>query len=207
MAAMPPMPGSDLSRALIADYEALHANVQQAGALTADFQQHRAGTSNELAELQLLFEKAQEDLGRLNHSIAQLRRERHQLANEAMRAMALERKLAEVTTERDRLRAEGAAMREGLMASGEESAKRKRETDAQVARMALEMDALRQRGQPPSRTTATCQGADMHAALAQISATLERLTTQFAEDRRARPAPGARVDPGEAAAIDIDFES
>jgi DNA repair exonuclease SbcCD ATPase subunit len=196
-------PNSELSQALLGDFEALHTVVHQGNALAADFRQHDAGKSSELAVLQKVFEKAQQDLLQLHHSIAELRQERHRLANEAMRAMALERKLAEVTTERDRLRAEGQAMRDGLIASGQESAKRKREADAQIARMALELDTLRQRGLAPS------PDADIRAALAQISATLERLTDQMSGDRRipsAVPAP-TRTRAAAEPTIDIEFES
>lgn len=207
MATVPPLPNSDLSQALLGDYEALHAAVHQGNALAADFRQHDTGHSNELAVLQQVFEKAQRELGQLHRSIAELRQERHQLANQAMRAMALERKLAEVTAERDRLRAEGQAMRDGLIASSADAARRKRETDAQIARMALELDALRQRGLAPAPTA--IPDSDIRAALAQISATLERLTSQLAEDRR-----DSRTDmpPGRARAtsepgIDIEFES
>jgi hypothetical protein len=130
-----------------------------------------------------------------------------------MRAMAQERKLAEVTAERDRLRAEGNAMRDGLMASAEESSKRRRETDAQVARMALELDSLRQRGLAAAPTPAASGDSDIRAALAQISATLERLTTQLASDRR-EPLSRAHSAPepvrGRSAPepeIDIEFEA
>jgi len=207
MATVPPQPHSDPSHTLLGDYEALHAAVPQGDALTMDFRQHGAGRSDELAVLQQVFANAQHDLVQLHRNIAELRQERHQLANQAMRAMALDRKLAEVTAERDRLRAEGQAMRDGLMASAAEAAKRKRETDAQIARMALELDTLRQRGLTP--VAAALPDSDMRAALAQISATLERLTTQFAEDRRSS---GAGMPPGrgQAAAgpgIDIEFET
>jgi DNA repair exonuclease SbcCD ATPase subunit len=207
MATVPPMPNPELSQALAGDYESLHAAVHEGNALAADFREHAPGQSNELAVLQQVFEKAQRDLVQLHRSIAELRQERHRLANEAMRAMALERKLAEVTTERDRLRAEGQAMRDGLIASSTESAKRKRETDAQMARMAQELETLRHRGLAPAPPAGA--DADIRAALAQISATLERLTTQLAEDRGTpRPAPlPSRVRSTPEPEIAIEFES
>jgi DNA repair exonuclease SbcCD ATPase subunit len=207
MATVPPLPNPELSHALVGDYESLHAAVHQGNALAADFREHSAGPANELAVLQQVFEKAQRDLVQLHRSIAELRQERHRLANEAMRAMALERKLAEVTTERDRLRAEGQAMRDGLIASSTDSAKRKRETDAQIARMAQELDTLRQRGLAPAPAVAA--DSEVRAALSQISATLERLTAQLAEDR-GTPHPAPRPARGRAAAepeIAIEFES
>lgn len=217
MATATPLPNPALSRALLGDYEALHAHVHQANALAADFQQTGAGKSNELAVLQQVFERAQQDLSKLHASIARLRQERHQLANEAMRAMALERKLAEVTLERDRLRAEGNAMRDGLIASSEATAKRKRETDAQIARMTMELESLRQRGLGPERTSSVGGDADVAAALAQISATLERLTDHLLPgdrppsridraDRTERPAPmSAQREPEPT--IDIQFDA
>jgi chromosome segregation ATPase len=210
MATAPPLPNSELSKALLGDYEALHADVHQANALAADFRQHSAGNSNELAVLQQVFEKAQQDLTRLNESIARLRQERHKLANEAMRAMALDRKLAEVTLERDRLRAEGNAMRSGLIASGEESARRKRENDAQIARMALELDALRQRAPAAAAAPAPAGGdPEIRAALAQISTKLDGLTRQLAGDPHpARPAgSAARASREPEPTIDIEFEA
>lgn len=217
MATASPLPNPALSRALIGDYEALHAHVHQANALAADFQQTGAGKSNELAVLQQVFERAQDDLTKLHASIARLRQERHQLANEAMRAMALDRKLAEVTFERDRLRAEGNAMRDGLIASSEATSKRKRETDAQIARMTMELESLRQRGLGPERADTASGDADVRAALGQIAATLERLTDHLLPgdrppsrieraERAERPAPmGAQRE--REPTIDIQFES
>ena len=75
MATVPPLPNPALSQTLLGDYEALHADVHQANALAADFQQHGAGKSSELAVLQCVFEKAQQDLARLNRSIAELRQD------------------------------------------------------------------------------------------------------------------------------------
>ncbi len=213
MASVPPLPNPALSRALLGDYEALHAHVHQANALAADFQETGAGKSNELAVLQQVFARAQEDLTKLNASIARLRQERHQLANEAMRAMALDRKLSEVTLERDRLRAEGNAMREGLIASSEATAKRKRETDAQIARMTMELDALRQRGLATESRTNAAEASDVRAALAQISTILERLTDHLLpsahqpprSDRPERPISTVAREPEPA--IDIQFEA
>jgi septal ring factor EnvC (AmiA/AmiB activator) len=176
------------------------------GAAATDFLPHGSGKSDDLAALKQALDRVRQDLGHKQVIIAELRQERHRLANQAMRAMALERKLAEVTNERDRLRAEGEAMRKGLIASGEDVARRKRESDAQIARMALELNALREQNHPPASIASG--DSDIRAALAQISATLERLTTQLVtEPSRSAPArqigrPGAANDP----AIDISFE-
>ena len=200
------LPDPSLSVALRSDYEALYNDVHQANALAADFQRQEAGKSNEIAVLKKVFENAQADLARLCASIADLRQERHALANEAMRAMALERRLSDVAGERDRFRAEVEAMRKGLAGTAEEMARRKRESDAQIARMAVELDALRQRGAAPR---ASGEDSDVRAALTQISATLERLT-DLVEKEGPRPAVARAPVRSSAAAeevIDIAFEA
>ncbi len=93
----------NLSAALRLEYDALLSDVRRAHELCAEFQRQLAGKSSEAADLKELFAKTQSDLFQLQDSIAELREERHRLANEAMRAAALSRKLAEVTVERDRL--------------------------------------------------------------------------------------------------------
>src|SRR4051812_17316931 len=96
---VPEMVNPKLSANLRADYDALRNDVQQANELAADFQKKLAGKSNEFAILKQVFEKACEDLGRLQAGISELREERHRLANEAMRATALQMKLTKVTDE------------------------------------------------------------------------------------------------------------
>ncbi len=187
-----------LSVALRHDYEALYNDVHQANALASDFQKHEAGKTNEIAVLQKVFENAQADLARLCTSIAELRQERHQLANEAMLAMALERKVGDLTSERDRLRAEADAMRRALASSQEEMARQKLASDTQITRMAKDMDALRH-GPPTATATAD---PDIHAALTQISATLTRLTA-IVEKQPAPPRPSAPAE----GTIDIQFDA
>jgi len=89
-----------------ADLEAIVNDMEQAKELAAEYQRELAGKSNELAALKQLFEKTRQHLIQLETSVTKLREERHRLANEAMRAEALQRKLDQVTAERDRLRAE-----------------------------------------------------------------------------------------------------
>src|SRR4051794_28033707 len=79
-------PDPNLSATLRADYEALLNDVKQANELAVDYQRQLAVKSNELALSNQLFERTQKHLGDLNTGIAELRRERHELANEAMRA-------------------------------------------------------------------------------------------------------------------------
>ncbi len=64
--------------------------------------------------LKQVFEKTAGNLARLQRTINTLREERHALANEAMRAVALEQKLAESVKERTALRAENERLREEL---------------------------------------------------------------------------------------------
>lgn len=188
-----------LSVALRHDYEALYNDVHQANALASDFQKHEAGKTNEIAVLKKVFENAQADLARLCTSIAELRQERHQLANEAMLAMALARKVGDLTSERDRLRGEADAMRRALAGSQEEMAKQKLASDTQITRMAREMDALRHR--QPTATAAA--DPDIYAALTQISATLERLTS-IVEKQPPAPAPARMPVPPRPSATSED---
>ena len=101
-----PLTNPNLSATLRLEYDALLDDMHRAQALCAEFQRELAGKSNEAEEFKDLFAKTQGDLFQLQDSITELREERHRLANEAMRAAALSRKLVEVTQERDRLLAE-----------------------------------------------------------------------------------------------------
>ena len=101
-----PLTNPNLSAALRLEYDALLNDMRRVQELCADFQRQLAGKANEADEFKELFAKTQGDLFQLQDSITELREERHRLANEAMRAAALSRKLLEVTAERDRLLAE-----------------------------------------------------------------------------------------------------
>ena len=133
-----------LSANLRADYEALRNDVQQANELAADFQKKLAGKSNEFAILKQVFEKACMDLGHLQAGITQLREERHRLANEAMRATALQMKLTNVTNERDRLRAEMEAMRIALADVTEDRERALRQRDKQIAELTVQVASCKQ---------------------------------------------------------------
>jgi chromosome segregation ATPase len=93
----------DITKSICADYEALSNDLEQAHALAADFQQELRGKSNEVAHLKQVLEKSESDLAKLQRSIADLREERHRLANELTVALGKERDLTRVTAERDRL--------------------------------------------------------------------------------------------------------
>jgi chromosome segregation ATPase len=93
-----------LSAAVQADWEALQNDLQQARELAADFQQQLSGQINEHGLLKRLFAKTHKDLVQLQTSIADLREERHRLADQAFEAIALREKL--IRLERDNLRLE-----------------------------------------------------------------------------------------------------
>ena len=102
----PPNSGvnSHLSADLRADFEALENDFEQACALTIDLQSQLSGKSNEFAQLKHIFEKTTQNLEQLQTDISELREERHRLANEAMRATALEFTLEQTVKERDQLK-------------------------------------------------------------------------------------------------------
>ena len=95
-----------LTANLRGDYEALQNDFEQAQMLAADFKGQLAGKTNEVAHLKQVFEKAALDLANLQEGINALREERHRLANEAMRAVALEHRLKRAEAENARLQAE-----------------------------------------------------------------------------------------------------
>lgn len=101
-----PLTNPNLSAALRLEYDALVNDMRRAQELCAEFERQLAGKTHEVDEFKDLFSKTQADLFQLQDSITELREERHRLANEAMRAAALSRKLVAVTSERDRLLAE-----------------------------------------------------------------------------------------------------
>lgn len=141
--ASPELVNPKLSASLSADYEALQNDMEQAQELAADFQRQLAGKSNEFAQLKQVFEKTQKDLTHLQTGIAELRAERHRLANEAMRATAFEMKLAKMTEERDRLRADLTIMQASLAKATEEGAVGVRERDAMIVSLVRELETLK----------------------------------------------------------------
>jgi chromosome segregation ATPase len=101
----PPMiagpPRSVLGGTAAAELEALRNDVEEARSLAAEYQRELAGRSNDYAQLKQVFEKTRQHLIGLTATMTHLRQERHALANEAMKVVALERKLEQVTVERD----------------------------------------------------------------------------------------------------------
>ena len=134
----------NLSGTLTADHAALENDLVQAQELAADFQRQLAGKSNEYAQLKQIFEKTQADLAHLQAGIVELRAERHTLANEAMRATALEAKLAKVTADRDHLRADMEILRQALARKSDEMTFELRDRDRHIAELVVEMVSLKQ---------------------------------------------------------------
>ena len=109
----------NLSAKLKADCEALQNDVQQARELAADFQRQLAGKSNEFAALKRVFQETRTHLEKLEQGIKELREERHRLANDAMRALAFERQVADRDAQIARLTQELEAFRQKQKAAPE----------------------------------------------------------------------------------------
>lgn len=84
----------NLTGNLTAEYEALQNDLEQAKSLARDYQNQLCDKSNDVAALKLTLEKTAADLEKLQQHIVALRHERHKLANEVMRVVSLEAKLA-----------------------------------------------------------------------------------------------------------------
>lgn len=130
---------------LRADYEALRNDLEQANELASDFQRELAAKSNEVAHVKSLSEKTQRDLEQLQATVVTLRDERQRFLNEATRTGALDRRLAVITADRDRLHAEVEVLQQSNGGSGEETARRLREQEAQIAQLGSEIESLQQR--------------------------------------------------------------
>jgi septal ring factor EnvC (AmiA/AmiB activator) len=150
-----PFVDPNLSRSLSADYEALKNDLEQANEFAADLQKELAGSKNDVAHFRQVFEKTQRDLAQLQDGIVALRKERHKLANEAMRAMALDLKLKTIAHERD-----------SLLESLGESQRREEELvaliktrDAQVAELTMQLMMLKEELREAKRRTQAVQTA------------------------------------------------
>lgn len=131
-----PLTNPNLSASLRNEFGALVEDVHRVHELCAEFERQLAGKSTELDEVKELFAKTQKDLVQLQNSVGELRVERHRLANEAMRAVALARKVSEITAERDTLLAEVAA------AKGHSAPSRARVATAENSGAALEVEVV-----------------------------------------------------------------
>jgi chromosome segregation ATPase len=140
----PKLVNPNLSGSLVSDHAALQNDLVQAKELASDFQRQLAGKTNDYAQLKQILEKTQDDLARLQEGIVELRAERHRLANEAMRAVAYQTKLATVTGERDRLRVDLELTRAAVTKNASESAAVLMERDKRIAELVVEIVTLRQ---------------------------------------------------------------
>ncbi len=132
-----------LGATLNADYEALRNDLDQATGLASDFQRQLAGKSNEHALLKQLFEKTQKDLAHMQTGIMELREERHRLANEAMRAVALELRLKDACAARDLALADATAARQSVPAIDPDTEARFLSYDKMIARLTDEVASLK----------------------------------------------------------------
>lgn len=105
-AADPAPAARSLSAALIEDGDAVREDLRLANEFAAQLETRLAGKSKELMHLKFLLEQTKASFGHMQDSVAAMRKERHKLANDAMRAQGLEMMLARVTTEHDRMAAE-----------------------------------------------------------------------------------------------------
>lgn len=118
----------NITRNLTADYEALKNDLEQATIWAGELKSELAANKNDAAHFKQLFEKTSRDLEHMQQSIVALRKERHCLANEAMKASCLQMKLDVITKERDTL-----AM---LLA-------KEQEKDAQIVDLTMQLTILK----------------------------------------------------------------
>lgn len=155
-----------LTAKLLANYQALQNDLQQARELATDFQCQLAGKSNEFADLKRVFSETKSHLTRLEANIAELREERHRLAGEAMRAVAFERKLVERDENVTRLEASVIKLREERHRLASEALRgtaldrKLAERDAQIAQLQGEIATLQER---LARATAPGSAAGMRS--------------------------------------------
>lgn len=161
-----------------ANYAALHNDLQKANQLAAEFQREMEGKSHETTTAKRELQKTQNELVIMQSAIAEMRRKNDRLIQQGTPA---ERKFLDVVGERDRLRVELEALRQGLAASAEEVVRQRRESDAQIARLNVAIDALKHqlaaalRAPGAPRPAAHSQEPEILSALGKISDTLEQL--------------------------------
>ena len=191
-----------LTANLRGDYAALQNDFEQAQMLAADFKGQLAGKTNEVAHLKQVFEKAALDLANLQEGINALREERHRLANEAMRAVALEHRLKRAEAEYAR-----------LLAEAEPAARREQGLEMQAAHLQAEVERLTQQlattpVTAPAASAPRMENTEAQALLATACEALERLRG-IVPAKDAAPPP--RSTPHRPAAstefIDITFEA
>jgi len=201
-----PEPHTPLGYSLRADYEALRNDLDQAKELAGDFQRQLAGKSNEVAHFKSLLERTQRDLNRLDEHVQELRRERHRLANDSMKAQALELELKRTREEVSRLRTEVDVLRQAGTGRMVELQIVNQEQQREIARLRAALEVLRQR---ESAAAAPPPETHVHRELADLRAMVQQLQG-LVQPRPGRPAPPAPRDAETAASdseiINISFE-
>jgi DNA repair exonuclease SbcCD ATPase subunit len=168
---------ANLTATLRADYSALQNDLEQTQEMAADFQRQLAGKSNEVAHFKALLEKTREDLMRMDGHVADLRRERHRLANEAMIATALKERVKGLETERDQFRREAEALRSALTSSGAEHQQQIKLQEMEITRLRAALEEARGvNPQPPGEVA-----AGVRDRITELSATVERLESMMRE--------------------------
>ena len=133
-----------LGAAVTKDYEAVQADLHHAKELTASLGSQLAGKSKEVLHLRFLFDQTKTHLTHMQDGILAMRKERHKLANDSMRAMGLELMLKRVTAERDRLKTELEGVLDGIAAERAAQPLRFDKRDHQIAELTFELIKLRE---------------------------------------------------------------
>jgi len=116
-----PVIDRSLGAALQEDSAVVREDLQKATEVVAHLPNESVTQTRMILHLKRLLEDSSARFGHLQESIAALRKERHSLANEAMRAQGLEIMMKRMTAERDQLKAE----RDGILqALADEAAKK-----------------------------------------------------------------------------------
>lgn len=139
----PPVNAS-LGEVLSENYDAVQADLRQANELATHLESQLAGKSKEVLHLRFLFDQTKTHLAHMQDGIIAMRKERHKLANEAMRAMGLDIMLKRVAAERDRFKAELEGVLEGLAAEKAPQPLRFDKRDHQIADLSFELIKLRE---------------------------------------------------------------
>lgn len=196
----------NLSSTLSADYEALRNDLEQANELAADFQRQLAGKSNEFAHMKQVFEKTQTDLVQFQTSIVELRQERHRLANEAMRAVAFEMRLKDMTAERDRLLTELESARHTHATVAKKTEHRAKAPDALIARLTAKVESLKDQLAAARRAggavpASVSEDPELKSIVENLSDSMERLReiielkpSASKRRRRGEPDPEDHID-------------
>lgn len=220
-------PKTVLGASLRADYEALQNDLEQATELAADFQRQLAGKSNEVAHFKGLVERMQIDLTRLDTHLQELRQERHRLANEAMRAAAMDVEVKRQRREIERLQQEVETLRSCGVNRVEQLQIVNQEQQREITRLRAAVDVLRKQDKgagglptstpaPVSLPTSTADPGTMQRQISDLTALVHRLQSSLNDQARAdrRRTPGSAVggnhiepDDSESDVINISFGS